>query len=215
MVWGFGVPEDVDDPVAIAVLEELEAVDAADEGCGVGGGVAGLVGAPYLDDVAVLLCHIVDGALVEAHGGHAGAGAGDVAVDGENDGVGVAGGGNGGDEAGVGNEERAHAVPIAGLALRTGDDAVDGVEDRLGRADVCGLGDGPAGMAGDGAGEMWRRGRRGSWRGGGCLGKCGGAGEHEDEGCGETLGLGELDHGVLGIGILYLAEDDLRKIWAS
>jgi hypothetical protein len=33
--WGFRVPEDVDDPVAVTVFEELEAVDAAGEGCGI------------------------------------------------------------------------------------------------------------------------------------------------------------------------------------
>jgi len=157
VVRSFRVPEDVDDPVAIAVFEDLEAVDAAHEGCGVGGCVAGLVGAPHLDDVAVLLGHIVDGTFVKAHGGHAGAGAGDVAIDGENDGVGVAVGGHRGDQTGVRNKERAHAVPIAGLALGAGDHAVDGVEDCLGRRDVRGLGYRPTGMAGDRAGEMWRR----------------------------------------------------------
>ena len=168
MVRRFRIPEDVDDPVAIAVLEELEAVDAADEGGGVGGRVAGLVGAPDLDDVAVVLGHVMDGAFVETHGGHAGAGASDVAVDGKDDGVGVAGRGNGGDEARVGDEERTHAIPVAGLALRTGNDTVDRVEDGLGRTDVRGLRDGPTGMSGDGANQMRRRGG-GSGRGGGCL----------------------------------------------
>lgn len=132
---GFGVPEDVDYPVAVAVFEELEAVDAAGEGGGVGGGVAGFVGAPDLDDVAELFDVVVDGVLEEAVGGHFRAGAGDVAVDGEDDGVGVmgiGGGGDGGDEAGVGKEEGAHAVPVAGLAFGAGDDVVYSVENGLG-----------------------------------------------------------------------------------
>ena len=88
----------------------------------------------------------------------------------------ISGGGDGGDEAGVGNEEGAHAVPVARLTLVAGDHAVDGVEDGLGAADVCGLGDGPAGMRGDGADESWRW-----WRGRG-LG-CGGCGgEDQDQG---------------------------------
>jgi collagen type III alpha len=156
--WGdggggrFGVPEDVDDPVAVAVLEELEAVDASGEGGGVGWGVAGFVGAPDLDDVAELLGDVVGGFFVEAHGGHAGGGAGDVAVDGEGEGVGVGAGGEGGDEAGVGEEEGAHAVPVAGLALGAGDDGVDGVEEGVRCGYVGGLGGGPGGVGGDGAG---------------------------------------------------------------
>src|ERR1700723_1058979 len=86
---GFGVPEDVDDPVAITVLEELEAVDAAGERRGVVGVVAGLVSALDLEDVAELLHLVVDGVLEEAGGGNSGAAAGDVAIDGKEDGVGV------------------------------------------------------------------------------------------------------------------------------
>src|ERR1700679_635517 len=82
VVGGFGVPEDVHDPVAVAVFEELEAVDASGEGGGVGGRVAGLVGAPDLDDVAELFGVVVGGVLVEAGGGGSSGGAGDVAVDG-------------------------------------------------------------------------------------------------------------------------------------
>lgn len=37
VVGRFGVPEDVADPVPVAVLETLEAVDGAGEGSGVGG----------------------------------------------------------------------------------------------------------------------------------------------------------------------------------
>ena len=64
-------------------------------------------------------------------GGHGAAAAGDVVVDGEDDGVGVGRvfGGAGGDEAGAGEEEGAHAVPVAGLALGAGDDAVESGED--------------------------------------------------------------------------------------
>src|ERR1700722_3482352 len=78
---GFGVPEDGDGPVAVAVLEELEAVDAAGERGGVVDVVAGLVGAPDLHDVAELLDLIVDGVFEEAGRGHSGAAAGDVTVD--------------------------------------------------------------------------------------------------------------------------------------
>ena len=95
--------------------------------------MARLVGAPDLDDVAELLGLVVDGVLEEAGGGHATVTASDVTVNGEDDGVDVsvfAGGCR--DEAGVGDEERAHAVPVAGLTLAAGDDAVDRVEDGLG-----------------------------------------------------------------------------------
>ena len=193
MAGRFRVPEDVDDPIAIAVFEELKTVDAAGEGGRVGGRVAGLVGAPNLDNVAELLGFVVDGVFVEAGGGGARGGAGDVAVYGENDGVGVAVGGKRGDEAGVGNEERAHAVPVALLTLRTRDDAVDGVEDGFGATDVGGLGDGPAGMSGDGSCEVRRSGR-----GGAGLGEGRRAGREEDEGGDDALRARELNHEVLG-----------------
>src|SRR5216683_2449075 len=144
------VPEDVNDPVAVAVFEELEAVDAAGEGSGVCGVVAGLVGAPDVDDVSELLDLVVDAALEEAAGGHGAAAARDVVVDGEEDGVGVGRvlGGAGGDEAGVGEEEGAHAVPIAGLATGAGDDVVDRGDNGVDGVDVCGFGRGPVGVGG-------------------------------------------------------------------
>jgi hypothetical protein len=191
--WGFGVPIDVDDPVAFAVLEELEAVDAAGEGSGVVGVVAGFVGAPDLDDVAELLDLIVDGMFEEAGRGHSDTAAGDVTVDGEEDGVSVGGGaawggghGGGGDEAGVGEEERTHAVPVAGLALGAGYNAVDGGENGLGRADVFGLCGRPSGVAGDGAYQRCGGGRR---VGIGGLCERGGAGQGEDEQNGGAVGL--------------------------
>src|SRR6266851_8046178 len=146
----FAVPEDVDDPVAVAVLEELEAVDAAGEGGGVCGVVARLVGAPDVDYVSELLDLVVDAALEEAAGGHVSAAAGDVVVDGEEDGVGVGRvlGGAGGNEASVREEEGAHAVPVAGLAPGAGDDVVDRGDNGVDGVDVCGLGRGPVGVGG-------------------------------------------------------------------
>ena len=70
---------------------------------------------------------VVNAALEEAVGRHGGARALDIAVDGEDDGVGsvrVAIEARR-DEAGVGNEERAHAIPVAGLTPGAGDDVVE------------------------------------------------------------------------------------------
>src|ERR1700678_431449 len=117
---GFGVSKDVNDPVAIAVLEKLEAIDAPGKGGWFVGVMAGVVGAPDLDDIAKLLSLVVDRVFEEAVAGHTAAAPGDVAVDGEHDSVGVSilacGRRN---EASIGNEERAHAVPVAWLAFGT------------------------------------------------------------------------------------------------
>lgn len=59
-------------------------------------------------------------------------------------------------------------------------------------------------MRGDGADEGWWR--RGWWRGDG-LGEDGCAGEDQDQGCGQALGIGH--EAPLGTDILYIAEEML------
>ena len=51
MAFIFSFPVDAEHPPPLAVIEELNAVDAAREGLGVIFGVAGFVGAPYMSDV--------------------------------------------------------------------------------------------------------------------------------------------------------------------
>jgi len=146
---GFFVPEDAEDPPTRAVVEELNAVDAADEGL-VAGGVARFVAAEDLGDVAEAFDAVDDGGFKEAVGGEIFAGALDIIVDGEKtDG---AGGGvlGGAGEASFGDEERAEAVPVA-LARRAGDDVVDGGKDGVEGFYVVGLGGRDAG------GEILRR----------------------------------------------------------
>jgi hypothetical protein len=100
--------------------------------------------------------------LEETVAGHATVAACDVAVDGEDDGVGMSVlACRGGDEPGIGDEKRAHAIPVAGLPFAAGDDVVDGSDDGIRGFDVFGFGCGPVGMAGDGANET---GRSGCWR---------------------------------------------------
>src|ERR1700674_3262119 len=79
---GFFVPEDAEDVPAGAVVEELNAVDAAGEGF-FGGGVAGFVAAEDLRDIAEFINVIDDGGFEEAVFGEVAAGAFDVVVDGE------------------------------------------------------------------------------------------------------------------------------------
>jgi hypothetical protein len=46
VIGTLAVPENLDNVVAVAALEQLKAIDAASEGGGIVGVVAGLVGAP-------------------------------------------------------------------------------------------------------------------------------------------------------------------------
>src|SRR2546423_6245466 len=64
-----GLPEDADDPPALAVVHQLDAVDAAREGLRVVGLVATFVCAPGVDDVAVGFDAARDLLLVEALSG--------------------------------------------------------------------------------------------------------------------------------------------------
>src|SRR5205085_12569535 len=61
-----GLPEDADDPPTLAVVHQLDAVDAARERPGVCGLVAAFVRAPRVDDVAVGFGAARDLFLVEA-----------------------------------------------------------------------------------------------------------------------------------------------------
>ena len=110
---GFFVPEDAEDVQAGAVVEELDAVDAAGEGF-FGGGFARFVAAENLGDVAETFDAIVDGGFEKRIGGEIGVAAGDEIFDGvEADGRSGGGAVDGGGEAGFGNEERAETVPVA------------------------------------------------------------------------------------------------------
>ena len=51
----FSVPEDIHDPVARAIIQQLKAVDASGEGFGIVGVVSRFVGAPDLNNIAELL----------------------------------------------------------------------------------------------------------------------------------------------------------------
>ena len=63
--WAFSVPENGDDPVAVAVFEQLDGVDAALEGRAVFG-MARFVGGKDVHDVAEAFGGVVDATLKEA-----------------------------------------------------------------------------------------------------------------------------------------------------
>ena len=105
--------------------------------------MARLVGAEDVRDAAELLDAISDAALVEALGGEDLRGALDVAVHV----VDVRGRlaarlVRGRDEARAGQEERAHALPVARLAGGAGDHAVERIENRVNRSHVLRVGRG-------------------------------------------------------------------------
>lgn len=146
------VPKDGDDPVAVAVLEHLDGIDAALEWLAIFR-VAGFVGGEDVHDVAEALGGVVDAALEEAlferrRGallvllrciyGDVGAVSSLVMA--------------GGDEPRIRNEEGAEALPVAWLPGRAGDDVVERGEDGVDGGDVSGIGFGPIGDA-----PLWRR----------------------------------------------------------
>jgi len=120
---GFFVPQDAQDPPAGAVVEELDAIDAAGEGLFVRS-VAGFVAAEDLRDVTEFLDPVDDGGFEKAMCIEVRSRVLDIVVDGEE----ARGGGCrvfcGAGEAGSGGEEGAEAVPVA-LARRARDDVVD------------------------------------------------------------------------------------------
>src|SRR6266481_6766617 len=136
---GFFVPEDADDPPAGAVVEKLDAVDAAGEGLFVGSG-AGCVAAEDLGDAGEFLDAVGDGAFVESVRFEVAARAACVSFDIEKANRTAIFPGGGG-EPGFGDEEGAEAVPIT-ITGGAGDDVVDGFEDGIEGLYVVGSGSG-------------------------------------------------------------------------
>ena len=139
------IPEDGDDPVAIAILEQLDGVDAALEWLAVFG-VARFVGGEDMHDIAEAFRGVVDASFEKAIGQRR-CGALLILLRGEGSDVGaVAGFGVARrDEARIGNEEGAEAVPVARLAGRTGDDVVECGEDGVDGCTSAGLALGQSG----------------------------------------------------------------------
>jgi len=185
VVGALGVPEDADDPPAFAVVEELDAVDAAREGC-FAGGVAGFVAAEDLRDVAVGFDAVDDRAFEETILEEIATRALGVVVDGVGaDADGAVGRDAGGSEVRGGNEQGTETIPVA-FAGRAGDDVVEGGHEAVDGFDVFGFG---GGGAGEGIrGGLLRRRRRGLRGGGFVGGGLGGSGSCARDGksCGEN-----------------------------
>src|SRR5205085_1727329 len=144
IVGAFLVPQDADNPPAAAIIEHLNAVDAACERSFTRS-VAGLVAAKDLSDISERFDAIHDRTLVkgvlkevvacglgivfDAHRANAG---GTVSVL------------RGGSEAGLRQEEGTEAIPIA-LARRTGNHTVERCENAVDRLHVVGACSGGAG----------------------------------------------------------------------
>lgn len=130
-VFGFfGLPDDLDHVPLLAVVDGLDAIDAAVSGLGVVAD-AGFVGAPEMSEVGPRLGLDVQLVLSE-HGAAALRDRVDPAVDVEDDRGGCAIGGDADwDEARVGQKERAEAGSI--LVCGTGDRGVDGGDELIER----------------------------------------------------------------------------------
>jgi hypothetical protein len=132
------VPEDVDDPPTLAIVEELKAVDATREGR-FAGVVVGFVAAEDLSDVAEGLDTAIDGRFEKTVLEEVSAAAGDVVLDGVGmNANGAVGGFAGGGEMRAGKEERAEAIPVA-LAGRAGDHGVESDENMIDGVNVFGF----------------------------------------------------------------------------
>jgi len=140
VVGALFVPEDGDDPPALAIVGQLDAVNAAGEGrftCGAAGFVAG----EDLGDVAkrldaahdrafekTVLCEIAAGAsYVTFHGARTNTNVAIAIFSGRG-------------ERGTGQEQGTKTIPIA-LAGRAGDDVVESGEDTIDGFDVVRFGD--------------------------------------------------------------------------
>lgn len=96
-----------------------------------------------MGDLAVGFRFAAGLALPEVFGGEDGLEAANEILDGEKACAGrFSGSGDYGDDARVGQEERAEAVPIAGLAGGSGEDVVESVEDGVDGGCVGGVGSG-------------------------------------------------------------------------
>ena len=132
------IPENADDPPALAVVEKLKAVDAAREGR-FASGVARFVTAEDLSDVAEGLDAVHDRVFEETVLEEVTAGARSVFIGAHRTKVdGSVGAFCGGGEARCGKKEGAEAAPIA-LAGRAGDDVVDRRHDAVDGLHVVGL----------------------------------------------------------------------------
>jgi hypothetical protein len=143
IIWALFVPEDADDPPALAVVEELKAVDSTRERR-FAGVVAGFVAAKDLGNVAKGFDAAVDGRFEKTVLEKVGAATGDVVIHG----VGMDADGAvrrfaSGREMRAGEKERAEAIPVA-LAGRAGDHRVKGDEDVINGVNVFGFGGGSA-----------------------------------------------------------------------
>lgn len=172
------IPENTDDPPALAVVEKLKAVDAARERR-FASSVARFVAAEDLSDVAKGLDAIHDRVFKETVLEEIAASARSVFIGAHGTKMdGTVGAFCGGGEARRGKEEGAEAAPVA-LAGRAGDDVVDRRHDAVDGVDVGGLGGRDTGewvgggllgggfvRGGLGRGERWRG------KGGGKYEKC-------------------------------------------
>jgi len=132
------VPEDADDPPALAVVENLKAVDAAREGR-FAEGVAGFVAAEDLSNVAEGFDAAVDGRFEKTVLEEVSAAAVDVIIHGVGmDADGAVGSFASGSEVRAGEEERAETIPVA-LAGRAGDHRVESNKDMIDGVDIFGF----------------------------------------------------------------------------
>src|SRR5882672_8468497 len=133
------VPEDADNPPALAIVGQLDAVDAAGEGR-LTGGAAGFVAAEDVGDVAKRLDAADDRTLEKTVLCEIAAGARYISFHGARTNVNVAFtifSGRG--ERGTGQEQGTKTIPIA-LAGRAGDDVVKSGEDAVDGFDVIRFG---------------------------------------------------------------------------
>lgn len=137
------VPEDADDPPALAVVEKLKAVDAAREGR-FAEGVAGFVAAEDLSDVAEGFDAAVDGRFEKTVLEEVSAATIDVIIHGVGmDADGAVGSFASGGEMRPGEEERAKTIPVA-LARGARDHRVESNKDMIDGVDIFGFSRGSA-----------------------------------------------------------------------
>jgi hypothetical protein len=87
----FSVPENIHNPITLAIIQQLKAVNTPGERFRIIGVVAGFVGAPDLNNVAELFGLVVNGVLKETARSHSSAAARNVVIDRKDDGIHVSG----------------------------------------------------------------------------------------------------------------------------
>src|SRR5258707_9860596 len=131
------VPEDIHDPIAVAILEKLEAIDTAGKRLRIIEIMPRLISAPNLHNIAKLLNFIVDRAFKETIPGKPPATALTVPIHRQHDGIAMPRATIGrrrshsGNKPRIRNKQRPHTVPIARLALATRDHTVDSIQNSL------------------------------------------------------------------------------------